>query len=100
MDFVLTGNVSTEFPGPRCFSSGVTLAKPYQAQLAWQTLVYPVKLKRGKILIGTREYTEPMMQGVKYLVSVLTVNGHGYGRYTLDTIFFADRNGIPGNKKI
>jgi flavin-dependent dehydrogenase len=78
--FVLTGNV-TEFLDP-VFSSGVTLAT-VSSQLAAKLVIRSLQ---GEEIDWTREYEQPMMQGINTFRSFVVTWYEG----TLDTIFFAD----------
>ncbi|TDX02282.1 NAD(P)/FAD-dependent oxidoreductase [Dinghuibacter silviterrae] len=78
--FVLTGNV-TEFLDP-VFSSGVTLAT-VSSQMAAHLVI---RTLRGETVDWTKEYTEPMMQGVNTFRTYVNTWYEG----VLDTIFFAD----------
>jgi flavin-dependent dehydrogenase len=78
--FVLTGNV-TEFLDP-VFSSGVTLAT-VSSQIAAKLVIRSLQ---GEDIDWTREYEQPMMQGINTFRSFVVTWYEG----TLDTIFFAD----------
>jgi flavin-dependent dehydrogenase len=78
--FVLTGNV-TEFLDP-VFSSGVTLAT-VSSQVAAKLVIRKLN---GENIDWSKEYTEPMMQGVNTFRSYVNAWYDG----TLDTIFFSD----------
>ena len=78
--FVLTGNV-TEFLDP-IFSSGVTLAT-VSSQIAAKLVI---RRLQGEEIDWTREYEQPMMQGINTFRSFVVTWYEG----TLDTIFFAD----------
>lgn len=82
--FVLTGNV-TEFLDP-VFSSGVTLAT-VSSQTAAKLVIRKLN---GETFDWTKEYTEPMMQGVNTFRSYVMAWYEG----TLDTIFFAEKQNL------